>query len=386
MQFDSKRAYDAIVPHHLKMLPESIVHDLIYSDHASATINTIASIVMTDTGNAETDDNTAALVSALVSSACRWGYDESDRFTKACQSQRDAGFMEINPGRNRDPIYSHTPLVLGEALSERLDRAIEKRLGIDKRGKARWRFSVASGVLRVDFPAPGEIGGSDSYPIASATRDDLSKARAMISEIVLKSGVPSTDHAREYIAKRVAQACSPTICGAWLNLGLFMVSPWEMARREHERQTGDPSAIPDVRPIDDDSVVDCYRAVFDLGPFAIDRVAYLNDRCLTKPEAENHRFEVTRAHEREARKLKSKIDPSLAPCGVCGGDYKEHTRDRVLVVYLKRDASESEARTHLQPLEVAFEADGIDGLIFIDTPEGFRIRDDNGNELTEIRS
>lgn len=375
MQFDEKRAFDALAIPLAKAIPCSL-WDLIV--HESTSVSTAMSFAMTKTGRTEEDENTPALLSALVASFARWGYGDDPRIS-VLKSKRKAGFTRhakyAGKSQISPPALETSEVPYGETLSAELDRAIADRLGLNESTPVRWKFSVVSGVLNLRFLSATKLGKSATFPVASATKTDLDLARGVVAQWVLKNGIPERPEQRESLARAVAAKCSPTIVGGWLNLGLYMVSSWEYARRELVRETGNENAIPDIRPIDDDSILDCYRCVFDLGPFHLVRVAEVNHVCTTKPEAEPHIFKVTTKHVDEARKLGApKVDPSLSPCGICGGEYKDHMSDRVMVVQLLRDATAPEADKHLGPLQLAFDADGIDGMIFVDTPEKFRIK------------
>lgn len=367
-QFDSKQAFTVLAQPSLKMLPEGII-DLLR--HETYPIEPLVSLAMTETGCAETDDNTAALLSALAASYARWGWGD-DALVSALQGRR---------AMTKDSIGESARMPFGETLSRELDKALNERLKIGKQGKGKWFFRVVSGVLELCFPRPRSIGASDSYPIASATRDDLSKAQKIVGETAVAKGLPTTAEARESFAKMAAQACSPTICGGWLNLGVFMVSAWEAARRELVRETGDEKAIPDMLPPDKESIIDSFGFMFDLGPFRLDRVAEINPRYIGKDHrAINmgpHPFMVGSKHvERSAELNGGVLDPNLAPCAHCGGDYKDHTHDRVLVVQLTRDATGKEAEKHLGQLDEVMKLNELDGFVFLDTPQQYRIKNE----------
>lgn len=379
-QFDSKQAFDALAKHFVKVLPESILDMVKHPD-----INIAALIELVDgrpdTMRAEDHDN-LALLSAVVGSYARWGYGD-DPLVELLQGDRELGttLPAIYADGGKTTVReSKTPLdkvPYGDTLSKLLDQRIEENLDIGKKdaARAKWYFTVVSGVLHVNFPVAMSIGKVESFPVASGTPRDLDIARKKIGELVLSGGVPSNDTQYEIMCKAIARDCSPTLLGGWLNLGLYMVSAWEYARRELVRQTGDEKSIPDIRPIDNESIIDCYACIFDLGGiFRLERVVEVNHLCRTNPEAGQHKFEVTAAHVNEARRLKTSPDPALAPCGKCGGDYKDHTFDKALAISLLRDATQEDCTKYLDPMAVAFEADGIDGFAFVETPEKYRIK------------
>lgn len=378
MQFDSRQAFEALAKPSSKILPRSL-WDLIEIEKMS--IGAIVSLASTRTGRDEVDDNDVALFSALVASYTRWG-TPGDKWVDLLQGKRVAGFekparydetgkVQITPGITED-----MEVPFGEAMAAQLDLVAEETLGIQSRGSGKWYFSVVSGVLNVHFPDPMRIGSdAPGLPVGSGTRDDLLKCRKVIGEVVVSRGVPRTEDEIEAVVKACAQACSPTICGGWLNLGLYMVSAWEFARREMVRETGDEKAIPDVRPLDDQSIIDCYAGVFDLGPFRIARIVETNHLCSTDPQQRQHKFEMTAKHVAEAKRLKMRsLDPSLAPCGICGGAYKDHSYERGLAIVLTRDVTAEEAAKHLDPIGEIMSKDGLDGFIFLETPDKFRIQ------------
>lgn len=61
------------------------------------------------------------------------------------------------------------------------------------------------------------------------------------------------------------------------------------------------------------------------------------------------------------------------PCAHCKRPLSEHTYDTVLMLQLTRDGTNAEASAILKPLAPEMEADGIDGLVMVETLEKFRI-------------
>ena len=57
----------------------------------------------------------------------------------------------------------------------------------------------------------------------------------------------------------------------------------------------------------------------------------------------------------------------------CNLGYSEHTCDHVLALKLTRDATATEVAEALKPEADAMAADGVDGFIFVETPEKFRV-------------
>jgi len=57
----------------------------------------------------------------------------------------------------------------------------------------------------------------------------------------------------------------------------------------------------------------------------------------------------------------------------CHVEYDDHKSDKVLFVQLKRNASNDEASDELKKLLEIFQNNGIDGVAFVETPEGYRI-------------
>jgi hypothetical protein len=378
MQFDNTQAFDALA----KPTSESPFLKWVfeYIDTGSeVTVSDVVDYVEKFADNMDDVQSPEAFISqacATIAGYTRWG-PKSNSIAAALQSVRFLGKRgeDVNIYRiNKHPIEPTERVPFGETVVGELDRLLELRLGAPMTFKARWWFSVTSGVLRVHFQDGHHgISKTDPYPVAAATKECLQTARDTAAKHALHHGVPNTPEEREIFAKRIARACSPNVCSGYLNLGLYMVSAWEYARRELVRSTGDPKSIPNIKPFDDDSIIDCYRAVFDLGPFRLDRVIEINHRCLTRPGAPQHKFKITMAHEDAAKRIGTR-DPSLAPCGECGGAYKDHTFDKAIVVVLTRDTTGEEADRYLTPLQQAFDADGIDGIIFMETAEKFRIQ------------
>lgn len=61
----------------------------------------------------------------------------------------------------------------------------------------------------------------------------------------------------------------------------------------------------------------------------------------------------------------------------CNIPYDKHTHDTVLCLQLKRNGTQEEANAALMPLGAILTEDKIDGLLFIETPEKFRIAQPN---------
>lgn len=57
----------------------------------------------------------------------------------------------------------------------------------------------------------------------------------------------------------------------------------------------------------------------------------------------------------------------------CGMSYDEHTFDRVLFISLTRNLTKSQADAKLIPVSEALIQNSIDGIVFVETPEKFRI-------------
>jgi len=364
MQFDSKQAFDALAVPSLEQVHPELID---FIDDKSEPLDTLEKILV------QLSDEELAIASAVIGSFVRWGYGDNPLI----ELLREDRVVDSNTG---------TTEPLGEAMVKRIDAYISKVLHLDAkhRTEAKWYFVVSSGALKIVFPHRLSISGMNSYPVASATATDLKKAREIAASSIIQNGVPTSPEQHEHMAKKIAIACSPTIVGGWLNLGLYMVSGWELARRDCVRETGDEKAIPEHKPVDDESIIDCYGFIFDLGPFYIDRIAEVNFQYIgADPEAQKsdmHKFVVTKQHEEIALKLKTKIEPHLAPCGVCGGDYKDHSSDRVFVIGLRRDATPKEAEKHLGQLHHPMAKDGIDGFVFIDSPQHYRIKEPEGSE------
>ena len=365
MQFDKSQAFDSLAIQMLPNLHQSII-DFIHDD--SLPLEKVHDLFEPLT------DEELALASAVIGSFLRWGYGEHELIA-LLRAERVA----------RAPVVGRHPAltdVLGEGLVKRIDSYLElKRLAVGRTMKAKWQFIVSSGVLQVEF---SDTRNPSAFPVASATRVDLGKARAVVAAHVMKNGLPESESARLSIAQQIAGECSPTVCGGWLNLGLYMVSSWELARRDIVRETGDALSLPAHKAVDDESIVDCYGFIFDLGPFRIERITQVNHKYIGADENAlkhgQHIFQMGKEHQAAATKLKVRIEPALAGCGICGGAYKEHTHDRVLVISMSRDATPEEVEKHLGQLDTPMAADDIDGFVFVDSKEHFRIKPAEKNE------
>jgi hypothetical protein len=58
----------------------------------------------------------------------------------------------------------------------------------------------------------------------------------------------------------------------------------------------------------------------------------------------------------------------------CRSPYEAHVHDTVAMIQLTRNATNEEVQAVLKPLCADFEADGIDGFTFVETPDKFRIK------------
>lgn len=83
---------------------------------------------------------------------------------------------------------------------------------------------------------------------------------------------------------------------------------------------------------------------------------------------------VAHAADHHSGKLREETLKAI-PCAHkdCGLSYEDHTYDRVLVLQLKKTIKDTEARDFLTTLIDDFKADKIDGFMFIETEEQFRI-------------
>ena len=61
----------------------------------------------------------------------------------------------------------------------------------------------------------------------------------------------------------------------------------------------------------------------------------------------------------------------------------EHTSNKVLFLQLKRNANQTEANKELKPLVPMLKADGIEGLVFVDTDEKFRVQNKKSTTKTK---
>lgn len=66
----------------------------------------------------------------------------------------------------------------------------------------------------------------------------------------------------------------------------------------------------------------------------------------------------------------------------CGLSMEKHVHDTLLFLKLKRNANPREAGALVLTLKEAMEADQIDGVCFVDTPEKFRFVEDEPKETT----
>ena len=64
----------------------------------------------------------------------------------------------------------------------------------------------------------------------------------------------------------------------------------------------------------------------------------------------------------------------------CGLKYDEHACDIAMMLQLKQHRTNSQVKTMLSELGTYLEGNGIDGIVFVDTPERYRIAKDADSE------
>lgn len=69
-------------------------------------------------------------------------------------------------------------------------------------------------------------------------------------------------------------------------------------------------------------------------------------------------------------------DPAFPTCASCNLSYKEHTSDHALFLQLRNNLRRSEIEEFFTDLGKKLESLGIDGIVFVETPEKFRFIDD----------
>lgn len=150
------------------------------------------------------------------------------------------------------------------------------------------------------------------------------------------------------------------------------------ACRKAEAEGKPAPAMP--RPKTDEGLVELYRqdCAVRRAFFTVDRVTHINYRL--KPGVEPfkncppyHPFVIGRTHIVKSNDI---LDPTVAPCDACGRDFSQHISDRVAVLKLLRSVNKSEAMPILDAFVQEIKGDGVDGVVFLDTPEKYRITDD----------
>lgn len=233
-----------------------------------------------------------------------------------------------------------------------------------------WHWVIHAGMICLQVVEPRKVGMLT--PVCAAVIDELAKARQAFAGARMKFNEDET-------LTTVQNSVGQSLLGDFMTLGKYNASPWEIKRRQMERQQfrdesmtakdweNVPVKIP-PKHLDPDSLADWYRWHVDTGPFEIIRVSSVNHRLVegAKPRRNGDRADVT-------QHVFSPMPNKRDTCGVCGLRKSDHTWDNVVVIQLKRNVTEHEARDYLGPLEKFTADDGIDGLMFVDTPNQYRI-------------
>lgn len=108
---------------------------------------------------------------------------------------------------------------------------------------------------------------------------------------------------------------------------------------------------------------------FTIGP---EHVAYAHDHhngIMDESVCEKIPCKARSLHPR-FRKI---LVPGESKGGICNQPRSAHAHDTVVFLKLKRDTTKSEAGELMLKAEVFFKENDIDGFIFVETPEKFRI-------------
>lgn len=97
------------------------------------------------------------------------------------------------------------------------------------------------------------------------------------------------------------------------------------------------------------------------------KVANVNFRVKDHPSDNGHPFMITQRHLRGSSIY---LDPSCAPCGICGHPYELHASDKVAVLTVAGSRAgdtvelTEEERGAMQGLEPFMKQNKIDGFVF----------------------
>jgi len=265
------------------------------------------------------------------------------------------------------------------------DQVLRTRLGIVRDIGSRssgYAFAVQNGLLELTYSARNEW---NRIPVGFATEETHERARSVVNRAMLSVPTPNIYDIGNRVSQEADLLNDEVIVGVLgnksFNIDEFMLSEeryeYVQACRKAER-CGLP--VPDMqRPKSNDGLAEWYQdRCRDLGfPFTVDRVTSINHRlrdgvkALKHPFNETHAFCIGMAHM--ARAQGSVLDPRSAPCDICGRDYDSHTADRVAVIRLLRSVPKSEALPHLESFVEEIKTDGLDGIVFVETEEKFRM-------------
>lgn len=262
------------------------------------------------------------------------------------------------------------------------DQILRERLGLVKdTGRDRsvgYAFDVQHGLLELRHKSIR--GDYNRSPVCFAIPEARDVAQGVVNLARLSNPTPGFDEVADRCMKEAAP--SEGLGAKCFRLGEYMMSEERykhvQACRAAEK-AGEP--LPEMpRPKSNDGLTEWYvaEAARKNYPFTIDRVIHVNHRLregcqpLKHPCNPMHPFVVGPTHIAKSNGI---LDPTVAPCHACGREYKDHTSDRVAVIRLLRNVDKSEALPMLQEFVEYVKEDGVDGFMFMETPEKFRIID-----------
>lgn len=262
------------------------------------------------------------------------------------------------------------------------DQILRERLGIVKesardRGTG-YSLEVQFGLLELRYKSIR--GDYHRTPVCFAVPEARDVVQGVVNLARLSTPAPGFDE----VADRCMKEAAPKegLGAQCFRLGDYMMSEERYAHVKACREAakkGDP--LPEMsRPKSNEGLTEWYvaEAARRNYPFTIDRVIHVNHRLregvqpLKHPCNPMHPFVIGPTHLAKSNGI---LDPTVAPCHGCGRDYKDHVSDRVAVIRLLRNVPKSEALPLLQEFVEYVKPDGVDGFMFVETPEKFRITD-----------
>ncbi len=260
------------------------------------------------------------------------------------------------------------------------DQVLRARCGVSKNESRHqplgYSFDIDQGLLVLQHH--DQRGNSQRDPVGFAAPE----VKGTVESVLAKARLSVQPPAYSDVVVRCLTEAAPRegLAAKCFRLGDYMLSDERYAHVRACREAmakGEPEPqMP--RPKTNDGLAEFYTAecVRQAWGFVVDQVLHVNHRLkdgkqpLTMNCGPNHPFMIGTEH---VSKSNGVLDPNVAPCKACGREYADHISDRIAAIRLLRNLTREEASKTLQLFMDDAKQDGLDGLVFMETPEKFRI-------------